>query len=495
MQIKNELKNPCNKERKWLILFVNIPVHVYEKLVLLFDNLCFEKRYIEIIRVSSNDEALEKIKQNNQICIAIINHEQAFPLIKEIREELNNTDIRLATFSENTLPKDSSLVSDAYYKYDIFRIFNVPVETFAQIILLGIRYYKDFVTLKREDEAYKSLVHFYSKSSQAHNKKDFLINWFNVISDFLKKVKTEANIITFLNGKYFISTKEFEQYKHTDYNDFLASLLEGVDEQLQYDRIVWLDKKSVVIFLNNLYDSIIYIRLKNRYISSHLRKTFTLLFRYSIREFESIVERSKQEKELNEIIYMLAELVENRSEETGEHVYRVKEYTKIIARTLEIKNNHAKFYTEASILHDIGKIGVPDKILHKPSRLTSEEFEIMKEHTTIGNKILKRSNDRFFEIAARIAHYHHENWDGSGYPTGLKGREIPIEARIVSLSDYYDALGSDRVYRKAWEEKRILDSIKELKGIKFDPKVVDAFFKNYHKILAIKMRFFHKKRH
>lgn len=132
----------------------------------------------------------------------------------------------------------------------------------------------------------------------------------------------------------------------------------------------------------------------------------------------------------------------------------------------------------AAPLHDIGKIGVPDAILRKPGSLTPEEFDIIKEHTTIGARILSNSNNAVIQLAEIIAHYHHENWDGSGYPTGLKGNEIPLEARIVSLVDVYDALRSNRVYRAGLAEDVVLDFIKSQRGIKFDPELCDLFLKN-----------------
>jgi HD-GYP domain-containing protein (c-di-GMP phosphodiesterase class II) len=134
------------------------------------------------------------------------------------------------------------------------------------------------------------------------------------------------------------------------------------------------------------------------------------------------------------------------------------------------------------MLHDIGKIGIPDAILNKPTKLEDNEWEVMKQHTIIGYKILSTVDNPLFKMASNIALYHHENWDGSGYPKGLKGEEIPLEARIVALVDVYDALSTDRVYRKAWSEEKVLKYIKELNGKKFDPNIVEIFLNNYDEI-------------
>jgi response regulator RpfG family c-di-GMP phosphodiesterase len=252
-----------------------------------------------------------------------------------------------------------------------------------------------------------------------------------------------------------------------------------------------------VLFNNTLlvstknYDVFIYCDFHNS-IPDSLKRIISLY----ANDVRIVIENLKLRKELQDssmkIIFLLSELVENKSAETGDHVKRVMLYTEILSKGLGIGKDLAYEFKMASMLHDIGKIGIPDNILLKPGRLTPKEFEIMKTHTTIGYNILRISEDIILKKGSVIARYHHENFDGSGYPTGIKTSKIPIEARIVSLTDYYDALSSDRVYRKAWKEKDILDSMKELKNKKFDPKVVDAFFDNYDKIIRIRMDILHR---
>ena len=140
----------------------------------------------------------------------------------------------------------------------------------------------------------------------------------------------------------------------------------------------------------------------------------------------------------------------------------------------------------ASPMHDIGKIGIPDAILNKPAKFTPEEFEIMKNHAVIGYNMLQGSDRKLLKTSATIAYEHHEKWDGSGYPRGLKGQDIHIYGRITAIADVFDALGSDRCYKKAWELDRILNLFKEEKGRHFDPVLIDLFFENLDKFLAIR---------
>ncbi len=212
-----------------------------------------------------------------------------------------------------------------------------------------------------------------------------------------------------------------------------------------------------------------------------------------------ITERKRLEQDLIEsyksvqeartaTILGLAKLAEYRDEDTGTHLERIREYAKILATELR---NKAKFretitmeYIEdiytSSILHDIGKVGVPDSILLKPGKLTDEEFEIIKRHSSLGGDALKAVSSQlkdksFLTLGKEIAYSHHEKWNGSGYPDGLKGEEIPLSARIVALADVYDALTSKRVYKDAFSHEKAVDIIKSDSGSHFDPDVVEAF--------------------
>lgn len=186
-----------------------------------------------------------------------------------------------------------------------------------------------------------------------------------------------------------------------------------------------------------------------------------------------------------EIIYRLGAVTEARSQETGNHIRRVAHYSKLIALKYGISQEDAEELKIASTLHDVGKISIPDNILLKPGKLTEEEFEIMKTHTIVGNEILAASNKSILKIASKIALEHHERYDGTGYPKGLSGDEIGIYSRIVALTDVFDALATDRVYKKKWELDRIIEYIKEQRGKQFDPKIVDIFLANINEIKAI----------
>lgn len=187
----------------------------------------------------------------------------------------------------------------------------------------------------------------------------------------------------------------------------------------------------------------------------------------------------------HEMLYMLGEVGETRSQETGNHVRRVAKYSQLLAELSGMAPEEIKLLYTASPMHDIGKIGIPDAILLKPGRLDPDEFEIMKNHAAIGYSILKNSKRPILEAAAIVAHEHHEKWDGSGYPRGLKEKEIHIYGRISALADVFDALSCKRVYKEPWPLDKILTLIYEERAKQFDPELVDLFLANIDKFLAI----------
>jgi len=210
------------------------------------------------------------------------------------------------------------------------------------------------------------------------------------------------------------------------------------------------------------------------------------------------IEEAKKEIELlnleiedtqKEVIFRMGAIGEARSKETGMHVKRVAEYSKLFAIYLNIPKDKAETLKQASPMHDIGKVAIPDNILNKPGKLTSEEFEIMKTHAQLGYEMLEGSNKAILKVAAIVAHEHHEKWDGTGYPRGLKGKDIHIYGRITAVADVFDALGSERVYKKAWDDDKIFSYFKEHKGSQFDPSIIDILFNHFDEFDKIRTEF------
>lgn len=190
-----------------------------------------------------------------------------------------------------------------------------------------------------------------------------------------------------------------------------------------------------------------------------------------------------------ETLTKLARAAEFRDPETGAHILRMANYSRLIARGLGLPDDMQETILLAAPMHDVGKLGTPDHILLKPGKLTPEEFEIMKQHATIGHEILKDSASPVLQLAAVIAVSHHEKFDGSGYPNRLGGTDIPQVGRIVSVADVFDALTSTRPYKTGWPLEQARDYLVEQRGRHFDPQCVDALLNAWDEVQHIRARF------
>lgn len=212
----------------------------------------------------------------------------------------------------------------------------------------------------------------------------------------------------------------------------------------------------------------------------------TLASSFAANTLESARLTQEVEETQKEVVFTMGAIAESRSKETGNHVKRVAEYSKVLALAYGLEPKEAELLKEASPMHDIGKVAIPDAILNKPGPFTPEERAIMETHAEKGHAMIKNSTRPLLQAASIVAYEHHERWDGYGYPRGLKEEEIHIYGRITSIADVFDALGSDRVYKKAWDNERIFKLFKEERGKQFDPNLIDLFFLHQDEILQIR---------
>ena len=205
---------------------------------------------------------------------------------------------------------------------------------------------------------------------------------------------------------------------------------------------------------------------------------------------QMVLERTKQLNDSRlEIVGRLGKAAEYKDNETGMHVIRMSHYSELLAREMGMDDHYCEVLLNASPMHDIGKIGIPDKVLLKPGKLDHDEWEIMKTHTTMGAAILSGGESEVMKMSESIAITHQEKWDGSGYPNGMKGEDIPLEGRIVAIADVFDALTSIRPYKKAWTVEDAVNMIEQESGKHFDPKLVPLFVKILPEIVKIKDQF------
>ena len=217
------------------------------------------------------------------------------------------------------------------------------------------------------------------------------------------------------------------------------------------------------------------------------RQNLETMVQVRTRQLQEAVEKVKQAS--FETVMHLARAAEFKDENTFDHLYRMSEYTVLLAECVKYPQEKIEAIKYASMLHDIGKIGIPDSILLKPGRLDKKEFEIMKQHAAYGGKILDGSESEILKLGKIIAISHHEKWDGSGYPEGLTKEDIPLEGRIAAIADVFDALSTKRVYKDAFSLDESFRVITEGRGQHFDPQLVDLFLLNSDKVIEIRNKY------
>lgn len=208
--------------------------------------------------------------------------------------------------------------------------------------------------------------------------------------------------------------------------------------------------------------------------------------RARVRTHLSLVSTKQLAQSYNDAIYMLGEASEFKDADTGTHIWRMAAYSSALAAASGWKKDACQQLELAAPMHDIGKLGIPDAILHKPGKLDAQEWVVMQTHATVGYKILSKSAAPLLQMAATIAHCHHEQWDGSGYPRGLVGEDIPEMARIVAIADVFDALTTKRPYKEVWPLDRVMETLHSSAGSHFEPRLVEHFTRILPQILDIR---------
>jgi len=290
-----------------------------------------------------------------------------------------------------------------------------------------------------------------------------------LVSFWIRKLKPLQKIISFENDR----EAEEKNFLEVFFNELFA--LDVGLAFIDLDKL-FADAATIRDDIYNREGADILANLRYRAISPQAMSHFYKM---------TVQLRSTQEETINHLLVAL----EYRDDETGNHVRRVSEVSKLLAKAKKMSSSSIQNLNLVAPMHDIGKIAVPDAILKKPGKLTEDERRIIEQHTRLGNEILKGSNTEIITMARNVAFYHHERWDGSGYPNGLEKDNIPIEARIVALADAFDAMRQDRIYRTALPEEQAVDEIKKGSGTQFDPELCELFITNLKIIKEIYKRY------
>jgi len=476
----------------WKILIVDDEPDIHEVTQMSLANFDFGGRGLEFLNAYSADDAKKIFKQENDIAVALVDvvmesEHAGLDLIKYIRGDLANdfTRLILRTGQPGQAPE-----RDVIREYDI-NDYKEKTELTSQklysTIYTSLRSYRDLVALDNNRRGLEHIIH-----ASAHL---FSLPKLNV---FIQGVLEQLVALLYLgNDAFYVGCEcmAYEQNKGEStvvaatgrFSDIIGKkpsdsldehVYQLVSEAHSKKKSILREREFVGYFeLHSGREDVIYVNSDHPLNQQDLGLIELFLHNVGI-AYENIILRNEIEGTQRDMLYMLGESIETRSKETGSHVRRVSAYCKLIALGIGLSEHEAEVIEIASPLHDFGKIGIPDNILHKSGKLEGEDWETMKSHAQIGFELLNSSDREILKAAALIAGQHHEQWNGNGYPDGLKGDEIHVYARIASVADVYDALGSKRCYKEAWPLEQIVSYLKEHSGTQFDPILIEWVLKN-----------------
>jgi len=481
----------------WKILVVDDDEEVHAITRAVLKGCEFEGKNFELIHAHSSIEAKKTLKEHTDTALILLDvvmetHDAGLAFVEYVRNDLNNKLVRivLRTGQPGQAPQRDVVVSLDINDYK--EKTELTVDKLFTTVIASIRSYRDLINIEKKRQVIeqnrkglKQIIDASANLFEIHSLQEFakgaLVQLISILNlnrnslylqvDGLSLTKTADSFsIVAGTGKY----AAFEHELITGHID--DSLKEKFDTVLVKETSMFFDEAFIGYFKSsNGSINLIYVDDCCELLDDDKQLIDIYSSNVSI-AFENLYLDKEVVDTQNEVIETLSEVVENRSKETANHVKRVAEYTYYLAIKSGLSESESTTLKFASPLHDVGKIGIPDSVLLKPSRLTDEEFDVIKSHATIGYNILKKSKRPILQAAATVAHEHHEKYDGTGYPRGLQGRDIHIYGRITAIADVFDALSHRRCYKEAWELEDAINYMKEHKGNHFDPKLIDLFF-------------------
>lgn len=480
--------------KHWEVLIVDDEQDVHDITTIVLGDFKFLGRDIRFTHAYSGKQARQLMESAEQPFAVILldvvmeTRQAGLDLVKWIRNEFNDHNCRiiLRTGQPGDAPEEEII-----FTYDINDYKNKTELNSTRLTtstLSAIRAYNDIQTIEQTRSGLKNIINSTSNILTKDSSAEWLQGILQQIVALLKL--DEAHAVHYgatpVNGEWTIVATSNTSlcpigYKLSQYCD-----LEPHGYDYQSARLCQVDKNTFTLpVIVNHRRGLIIIESSPESIEKQ-RELLDIFINSAIIAYDKMFLLQDIVETQKEIAYRLGEVVETRSKESGSHVKRLAILSKFLAKKIGLEDDYAEKIKLASPLHDIGKIAIPDSILHKPGKLDEHEWQTMQTHAEIGEEILTGSNLEILQIAALIAGSHHEKWDGSGYPRGLKGEDIPIEGRITAIVDVFDALASKRCYKQPWEPQEIEQYIRSQRAKHFDPKVCDAFLSIFEDCLEIR---------
>ncbi len=500
---KIEIPSLYSSNTPWKIIIADDEKEIHQITKMVLSDYTFDNRTIQFFSAYTSTETITLMEQHPDAAILLLDvvmesDSSGLEVARHIRQVLRNSFVRiiLRTGQPGKAPEKKIIM-----EYDINEYrekTELTTQKLFTTITSSLRSYKDLTTIDRTRQVLELVIKSSERIFENQSLKRFTTGLLDRILSILRLDKSSLYIQASgfaaayeqHNFSVVAATGQFENFIDKD-------VREVIPENIQHYLKLALEKQEG-IFIDDAYvgyfstetgsTNLIYLNgcgnlteLEKdliRIFSSNISITFDNLYLS-----QEIVDTQK------EVIFTLGELVDTRSKGMANHVRRVAECSRLLALKAGLPVEEAELLKLASPMHDVGKIGIPDSILNKPGALSDEEYAYIKSHSQIGYEILKNSKREILKAATIVAQQHHERWDGSGYPQGLKGEEIHIFGRITGIADVFDALTHNRIYKKAWPINFVTDYFKDNRGKHFDPILVDLFVENIDGFIEINSRF------
>ena len=483
----------ANTAAPWQVLVVDDDDSIHQITALVLNNFEFEHRPLQLLHAHSAAEAEQIIASHDDIALAIIDvvmetQHAGLQLVKTIRQQLKNQRMRLILRTGQPGEAPEEHVIRDYDINDYKNKTEVTAIKLKTLLYAGLRSYRDICIIEHHKAGLEKIIGCTTSFLQCSS-----------LREFASLILGQVAFLLGLQREQIFCCAAINNTGHTELAlDVIASSNPGGDkrlpqdvlhkiQQVQHNKESYYGEDCFISYFTTHKGSenFLYVSkgAKLEQTDHHLLSYFSHNIAIA---YENIRLREMMRESQRELSYILGEAVEKRSKETGSHVKRVANYSYLLAIKCGLSEYEAEKIKLASPLHDLGKIAIPDHILNKPGKHTAEEWAIMLQHAELGYQILQHSTNEILQMGAIIAQQHHEKWNGKGYPQGLSGHAIHISGRITALADVFDALGSDRCYKKAWPLADVIELIRAERGQHFDPTLADILLNNLDAFLAIR---------
>lgn len=498
--VLSELSQP-EDDYGFTVLIVDDESEVHKVTDLTLKRFRFDGLRIRFLHAYSAKEAKQLFIDNEDIALALVDvvmetDHAGLDLVHEVRNELGNHLVRLVLRTGQPGQAPEHEVIERYDINDYKEKTELTSQKLKTLMYSGLRSYRDIQTIDMHRKGLKQVVESTSKMLKSNSMNEFATAVLKEIMNLLQIGSSAVYCTTYseIGGnrerRVLAATGSLETAITADETPGLPETVEKLfDQALQEQQSVY-GEDGYVFYTetDNGYQNLLYIDTNGTLTEAQQELLDIYCFNVAL-TYTGLLKGEEILDTQRELVYLLGDAVEMRSKETGAHVKRVSLASYRIAQLYGLDEEDCLLIKRAAPLHDFGKVAIPDRILHKPSKLDAEEWETMKTHAAVGHDILKKSTKPILKMAAIISLTHHERWNGKGYPLGLKEVDIPIAGRIAALADVFDALGSKRSYKEPWGKDNVREELIKERGEHFDPELVDLLVSHFDEFWAIRERF------